>query len=667
MNAASNPVSSITDRISSIEARFGARPPMSGAAATALAAASRKQAGATGSDSSFGQLVDRLVSSSTTSGPRDASTALADVLEQLLQAHEPSPVATRGAVTTVEEPLDGTDPALRSGAGQRIVDLASEHIGVPYVWGGEDPSGFDCSGLVQFVYAKLGIDLPRVSRDQAQVGQPVASLSDAVPGDLVAFGTPVDHIGIYTGNGQMVVAPRTGDVVKLQQIRREPVTIRRILATEAGATPSFSATGAGDGASGSNMGYLALFSAAEARHGVSAELLEAVAKQESGFDANAVSPAGAQGLMQLMPGTAQALGVNPFDPAEAVDGSARLLSQHLRRFGSVPLALAAYNAGPGAVEKFGGIPPYRETQGYVRKIMADLADNALGDASLTSASGIERLSDQPAQVRRSAPLFSDGAVRNNGTSRSTGLLPTTNRPSSPASAIAALASLPGPGTRATSSFLVAPASPAAALTSIAAAAAAASTSTATATATSTAAAPAISAPGPVSTVPSPSMVPATASGVPGFTLPEGKLVSPAKGAWGPNTQMQITSVGGSNTMSWLESGLLEQASPADVAAIVASAPGPVAKGVLKILQNATAAQLISPEFRQTLNDVNRDALGLPDAPDVIPVQPPAPSVAPTTASGAPSVAPPAPSTPTPAATAATSPIARTLLPLTPAK
>ncbi len=638
MNAASNPISSITDRIASIEARFGARPPMSGAAATALASASRGQTGSSGSDSSFGQLVDRLVSSSTASGSGDASTAVADVLEQLLQAHEPSPVATRGAVTTVGDQNDGTDPTPLSGAGQRIVDLASEHIGVPYVWGGEDPSGFDCSGLVQFVYAKLGIDLPRVSRDQAQVGQPVANLRDAVPGDLVAFGTPVDHIGIYAGNGQMVVAPRTGDVVKLQQIRREPVAIRRILASDAGAAPSSATATTAGNTAGSNMGYLALFSAAEARYGVSAELLEAVAKQESGFDANAVSPAGAQGLMQLMPGTAKALGVNPFDPAEAVDGSARLLSQHLRRFGSVPLALAAYNAGPGAVEKFGGIPPYRETQGYVRKIMADLADSAYGDATVAAASGTQRLSDQPALIRRSSALFSDGAVGNAGTARSTGLLPTTNRQAGPAAAIAALASLPGPSAAAAASFLSTPASPAAA---------------STVTATST--------PAPLSTVPSPSMVPATASGVPGFTLPEGKPVSPAKGAWGPNTQMQITSVGGSNTTSWLESGLLEQASPADVAAIVASAPGPVAKGVLKILQNATAAQLISPEFRQTLNDVNRDALGLPDAPDVIPVQPPAPAAALASAAAT------APSTSTAATASAPSPIARTLLPLTPAK
>ena len=661
MNAASNPISSITDRIAQVEARFGARPPMSGAAVAAFASASRGRTGAQGADPSFGQLVDRLVSSSTASGSGDAPTALTDVLEQLLQAHEAAPVATRGAVTTVDERRDETDPAPRSSAGERIVDLASEHIGVPYVWGGEDPSGFDCSGLIQFVYAKLGVELPRVSRDQARAGQPVASLSEALPGDLVAFGTPVDHIGIYAGNGQMVVAPRTGDVVKLQQIRREPVAIRRILASDVGFTPSISASGSGDEASGSTTGYLALFSAAEARHGVSAELLEAVAKQESGFDANAVSPAGAQGLMQLMPGTAQALGVNPFDPAEAVDGSARLLSQHLRRFGSVPLALAAYNAGPGAVEKFGGIPPYRETQGYVRKIMADLADKAMGDSSPAVASGILRLAEQPAQVRRSTPLFSDGAVSQAATSPTLGLLPTSNHVTSPASAIAALASLPGPN--ASTQRLWTPAASAAATPTSTATSTATATATATSTSTVTAPATAV----PPFTVPSPSMIPATVIGAPGFTLPEGKPVSPAKGAWGPNTQMQITSVGGSNTTSWLESGLLEQASPADVAAIVASARGPVAKGVLKILQNATAAQLVSPEFRQTLNDVNRDALGLPDAPDVIPVQPPAPAVAPAPAADAAPAAPSAPATTATAATSAPSPIARTLLPLTPAK
>jgi peptidoglycan DL-endopeptidase CwlO len=117
------------------------------------------------------------------------------------------------------------------------IDLAQQHLGVPYVWGGESPSGFDCSGLVQYVYGQLGVSLPRVAADQARVGQPVASLAEARPGDLIAFGDPVDHIGIYAGNGLMVVAPKTGDVVKVQAIYREPTAIRRVLATTS--APSF--------------------------------------------------------------------------------------------------------------------------------------------------------------------------------------------------------------------------------------------------------------------------------------------------------------------------------------------------------------------------------------------------------------------------------------------
>ena len=117
------------------------------------------------------------------------------------------------------------------------VDVAQQFLGVPYVWGGESPSGFDCSGLVQYAYGQLGVSLPRVAADQARVGQPVASLAAARPGDLVAFGEPVDHIGIYAGNGLMVVAPKTGDVVKVQAISDEPTAIRRVL--PATAAPSF--------------------------------------------------------------------------------------------------------------------------------------------------------------------------------------------------------------------------------------------------------------------------------------------------------------------------------------------------------------------------------------------------------------------------------------------
>jgi hypothetical protein len=120
---------------------------------------------------------------------------------------------------------DGLSPA---------IDIAQRYLGVPYVWGGETPSGFDCSGLVQHVYGQLGVNLPRVAADQARAGQPVSSIAEARPGDLIAFGDPVDHIGIYAGNNLMVVAPKTGDVVKVQEIYREPTAIRRVLASNAG-------------------------------------------------------------------------------------------------------------------------------------------------------------------------------------------------------------------------------------------------------------------------------------------------------------------------------------------------------------------------------------------------------------------------------------------------
>jgi len=125
------------------------------------------------------------------------------------------------------------------------VDVAQQYLGVPYVWGGESPSGFDCSGLVQYVYGQLGVDLPRTAAEQAQVGQPVAGLADARPGDLLAFHDPADHIGIYAGNGLMVVAPKTGDVVKVQPVYDRPTAIRRVLPSGTGLRPGLS-FGAGD-------------------------------------------------------------------------------------------------------------------------------------------------------------------------------------------------------------------------------------------------------------------------------------------------------------------------------------------------------------------------------------------------------------------------------------
>ena len=274
-----------------------------------------------------------------------------------------------GTAGLVGQSLSGaTAPGQDLGA--RAVALAKQHLGTPYVWGGESPGGFDCSGLMQWAYDQLGVDLPRVSTDQARAGRPVTA-AEARPGDLVFFERgKVDHIGMYAGNGQWVVAPKTGDVVKLQDVDlSKATTIRRV-------TPEAAPAGASSGAAAASRTgggpYAPLFTSAGARHGVSPALLTAIARAESGFNAAARSRAGAQGLMQLMPATARGLGVDPWKPAEAVDGAARLLKQHLTRFGATELALAAYNAGPGAVTKHGGVPPYKETQAYVAKIMAEL-------------------------------------------------------------------------------------------------------------------------------------------------------------------------------------------------------------------------------------------------------------------------------------------------------
>jgi len=116
--------------------------------------------------------------------------------------------------------------------------------------------------------------------------------------------------------------------------------------------------------------YLPLIREAELRHRLPPRLLQALIWAESRFNPLAVSPAGAAGLAQLMPATARELGVaNRHDPQENIDGGARYLRQMLDRFGSVHLALAAYNAGPGAVTKAGGIPRNRETPGYVRSVL----------------------------------------------------------------------------------------------------------------------------------------------------------------------------------------------------------------------------------------------------------------------------------------------------------
>ena len=123
-----------------------------------------------------------------------------------------------------------------------------------------------------------------------------------------------------------------------------------------------------------NVDIAAVIQREARRNGIDPLLVESIIQQESGFDPYATSPSGAQGLMQLMPGTAAGLGVtDPYDVEQNVAAGVYYFASHLKRFNDLSLALAAYNAGPGAVESYGGVPPYSETQNYVAIISGNYA------------------------------------------------------------------------------------------------------------------------------------------------------------------------------------------------------------------------------------------------------------------------------------------------------
>lgn len=149
--------------------------------------------------------------------------------------------------------------------------------------------------------------------------------------------------------------------------------------------PAAAPAAAGGGAV-SGVPFANEINAAAARHGLDPALLAGLVQQESGFNPSARSSAGATGLTQLMPATARSLGVtDATDPLQALEGGAKYLKQMLTQFGGDQrLALAAYNAGPGAVQRHGGIPPYAETQNYVEKVLANAARYAAQTAPITA-------------------------------------------------------------------------------------------------------------------------------------------------------------------------------------------------------------------------------------------------------------------------------------------
>lgn len=142
----------------------------------------------------------------STSAGSDSSKAIAAASDDVQKIRSEAPSISRGGSAS-------------SASSSSIVAYASNFLGVPYVWGGTSPSGFDCSGFVQYVYAHFGISIPRTSQEQQGVGTSV-SRGNLQPGDLVFFGSPAYHVGIYVGNGSYINAPKTGDVVKIASVDR---------------------------------------------------------------------------------------------------------------------------------------------------------------------------------------------------------------------------------------------------------------------------------------------------------------------------------------------------------------------------------------------------------------------------------------------------------------
>ncbi len=169
-----------------------------------------------------------LATSPVVSVPTDASWEFASPAITVAANPEPEPVVVRTTTTSRStaraEVAVASSPVPQSVAGNAVLEIAARYVGVPYVYGGSTPSGFDCSGFTQYVFAQLGVSLPRSSSAQRYVGQ-VVSQADALPGDLI---WSPGHIAIYAGGNQQIDAPRPGKTVQFRAIWQSSPTFIRV-------------------------------------------------------------------------------------------------------------------------------------------------------------------------------------------------------------------------------------------------------------------------------------------------------------------------------------------------------------------------------------------------------------------------------------------------------
>jgi len=226
-------ISDVIGRVGQIEsaiAQFtGAQRQSSTAASTAQSGAAAslltQTAGSTSGDTDFSAVMRSLTGSAQATG--STAEAVAPVGSRTPSVSTPSSPSTSGSTAPASQ-----SPSTSGVNGSDVVAQAKKYLGVPYVWGGTDPEvGLDCSGLVQLVFKDLGVTVPRVTYDQAEVGTKVDSLAEAKPGDLIVTRNG-DHIGIYVGNNQMLHAPKPGKDVEIREMFEKDadiLTIRRVV------------------------------------------------------------------------------------------------------------------------------------------------------------------------------------------------------------------------------------------------------------------------------------------------------------------------------------------------------------------------------------------------------------------------------------------------------